>query len=40
MARRICEDPPTLGVDMEQSGAEAENLLLSLVKVNDLRLAY
>lgn len=33
MARRVCEDPPTAGVDVEQCAAEAEDLLLGLVKV-------
>jgi hypothetical protein len=38
VARRICEDPPTAGIDVEQRGAEAEDLLLSLVKVRDIEV--
>jgi hypothetical protein len=38
VARRICEDPPAAGVDVEQSGTEAEDLLLSLVKVRDIEI--
>jgi hypothetical protein len=38
VARRICEDPPTAGVDVEQRGAEAEDLLLRLVKIRDIEV--
>ena len=38
MARRICEDPPAAGVDVEQGGSEAKDLLLSLVKVRDIEI--
>ncbi|BCK72655.1 hypothetical protein Srufu_066080 [Streptomyces libani subsp. rufus] len=38
VARRICEDPPTAGVDVQQRGAEAEELFLSLVKVRDIEV--
>ena len=36
MARRICEDPPTAGVDVEQGRAAAEDLFLGLLKVRDI----
>lgn len=36
MASRICEDPPTAGVGAEQRGADAEDLLLGVVKVRDI----
>jgi hypothetical protein len=38
MARRVCEDPPTAGVDVEQRGAQAEDLLLGLIKVGDIEV--
>jgi len=38
MAGRICEDPPTTGVDVEQRGTKAEDLLLRPVKVGDIEV--
>lgn len=38
MARRVREDPPTAGVDVQQRGTEAEDLLLGLVKVHDVKV--
>ncbi len=38
MAGRICEDPPTAGVDVEQRRTKAEDLLLGPVKVGDIEV--
>jgi hypothetical protein len=38
MAGRICEDPPTAGVDAEQRGSKAEDLLLGPVRVGDIEV--
>ena len=38
MASRICEDPPTVGVDVEQRGTKVEDLLLGPVKVGDIEV--
>ena len=38
MAGRVCEDPPTAGVGVEQGGAEGEDLVLGLAEVGDVEV--
>ena len=38
MAGGVCVHPPTAGVDVEQRGAEYEDLLLGLVEVSDIEV--
>jgi hypothetical protein len=34
----VREDPPAAGIDMEQRGTQAEDLLLGLIEVRDLEI--